>query len=123
MRVAMGVEYDGTNYVGWQLQDNGASVQAVVEDALSQVADEPVRVICAGRTDTGVHAINYIAHFDSAMPLDKWFILIQMRNETNDPGCLAPILIYQKTSPLFGLKQSMTNFMPDFLPNYAATVM
>ena len=45
MRVAMGVEYDGTNYVGWQLQDNGASVQAVVEDALSQVADEPVRVI------------------------------------------------------------------------------
>ena len=65
MRIAMGVEYDGVNYVGWQLQDNGLSVQAVVEEALSKVADEPVRVICAGRTDTGVHALGQVVHFDT----------------------------------------------------------
>ncbi|WP_455374700.1 tRNA pseudouridine(38-40) synthase TruA [Kaarinaea lacus] len=65
MRIAMGVEYDGTNYVGWQFQENGVSVQAVVEDALSQVADEPVRVVCAGRTDTGVHALGQVVHFDT----------------------------------------------------------
>ena len=65
MRIAMGIEYDGTNYVGWQIQDNGPSVQAVVEGALSKVADQPVRVTCAGRTDTGVHALNQVVHFDT----------------------------------------------------------
>lgn len=65
MRVAMAVEYDGTNYVGWQFQENGTSVQAVVEDALSQVANEPIRVVCAGRTDTGVHALGQVIHFDT----------------------------------------------------------
>ena len=66
MRIAMGVEYDGTNYVGWQFQDNGISVQSVMENAISQVANEPIRVICAGRTDTGVHALGQVIHFDTA---------------------------------------------------------
>lgn len=65
MRIAMGIEYDGTNYVGWQMQDNGLSVQAVLEEALSKVADQPIRTICAGRTDTGVHALGQVVHFDS----------------------------------------------------------
>jgi tRNA pseudouridine38-40 synthase len=64
-RLALGVEYDGTRFVGWQTQTNGPSVQDAVEAALSRVANEPVRVICAGRTDTGVHASGQVVHFDT----------------------------------------------------------
>ncbi len=71
MRIAMGVEYDGTNYVGWQFQENGVSVQAVVEEAISRVADEPIRVVCAGRTDTGVHALGQVVHFDTNAHRDE----------------------------------------------------
>jgi tRNA pseudouridine38-40 synthase len=64
MRMAMGVEYDGHGFCGWQYQDHSPSVQQAVETALSKVADRPVRVICAGRTDTGVHATEQVIHFD-----------------------------------------------------------
>jgi tRNA pseudouridine38-40 synthase len=65
MRVALGIEYDGTAYNGWQRQKTGTGIQALVEEALSSVADESVEVICAGRTDTGVHASAQVVHFDS----------------------------------------------------------
>ena len=65
MRIAMGVEYDGTVFCGWQYQDHCRSVQQAVEEALSQVADHPVRTVCAGRTDTGVHATAQVIHFDT----------------------------------------------------------
>lgn len=65
MRIALGIEYDGTHYVGWQIQDNGPSVQAEVEAALCKVANHQVRVICAGRTDTGVHALGQVVHFET----------------------------------------------------------
>lgn len=65
MRIALGIEYDGSRYHGWQLQDGVTTVQACVEAALSRVADEPVRVVCAGRTDTGVHAAAQVVHFDT----------------------------------------------------------
>ena len=65
MRIALGVEYDGTPYSGWQLQVGVPSVQACVEEALAAVATHPVRVICAGHTDTGVHATGQVIHFDS----------------------------------------------------------
>lgn len=65
MRVALGIEYDGRGYHGWQLQDGVETVQGRVEAALSRVADGPVRVICAGRTDTGVHAAGQVVHFDA----------------------------------------------------------
>jgi tRNA pseudouridine38-40 synthase len=66
MRVALGIEYDGTAYVGWQSQKSGTGVQAVVEEAISKVADEPIKVTCAGRTDSGVHASAQVVHFDTA---------------------------------------------------------
>ena len=69
MRIALGVEYDGTAYNGWQRQKSGTGVQAVVEDALSVVADHPVELTCAGRTDAGVHATAQVVHFDS--PSDR----------------------------------------------------
>ena len=65
MRIAMGLEYDGTAFHGWQLQDEARTVQAVVEAAVSRVADHPVRVHCAGRTDRGVHAEEQVIHFDT----------------------------------------------------------
>ncbi len=64
-RIALGLEYDGAQFCGWQIQDGARSVQACVEQALSRVADHPVRVTCAGRTDAGVHAMGQVAHFDT----------------------------------------------------------
>ncbi|MBU6416924.1 MAG: tRNA pseudouridine(38-40) synthase TruA [Xanthomonadaceae bacterium] len=65
MRVALGIEYDGTDFFGWQRLAHGPSVQAEVEAALSFVADHPVEVTCAGRTDAGVHARCQVVHFDT----------------------------------------------------------
>lgn len=65
MRIALGIEYDGSGFAGWQWQRGKRTIQAVLEQALSRVADEPVRVVCAGRTDAGVHASEQVAHFDT----------------------------------------------------------
>ena len=65
MRIALGIEYDGTDFSGWQRLSHGETVQARVEEALSFVAAEPVEVVCAGRTDAGVHARCQVVHFDT----------------------------------------------------------
>ncbi|MGI9270689.1 MAG: tRNA pseudouridine(38-40) synthase TruA [Woeseiaceae bacterium] len=65
MRIALGIEYDGTAYNGWQRQRTGDGVQAHVETALSAVANEAIEVCCAGRTDAGVHASGQVVHFDT----------------------------------------------------------
>ncbi len=64
-RYAVGIEYSGAGYSGWQRQKHSLSVQQHLEAALSFVADHGVNLVCAGRTDTGVHAIQQVAHFDS----------------------------------------------------------
>jgi len=64
-RWALGVCYRGTAYNGWQSQSDGRSIQDALELALSRLADAPVRTICAGRTDAGVHALNQVVHFDA----------------------------------------------------------
>jgi tRNA pseudouridine38-40 synthase len=64
-RLAIGLEYDGTRFCGWQRQNQGRSVQAAVAEAFSRVADESVTVTAAGRTDAGVHALGQVAHFDT----------------------------------------------------------
>jgi len=64
-RIAMGVEYDGSRFSGWQIQDGARTVQGLVEAALSRVANHPLRIHCAGRTDSGVHACQQVIHFDS----------------------------------------------------------
>jgi len=65
MRIALKIEYDGSRYAGWQYQIHSPSVQAVIEAAVGKIADHPVRVIAAGRTDSGVHAWEQIVHFDT----------------------------------------------------------
>lgn len=75
MRVALGIEYDGSQFSGWQMQKDGTrTVQECVEKALSIVANEKVQVVCAGRTDTGVHATGQVVHFDctSHRPERAW---------------------------------------------------
>ena len=73
MRYALGVEYDGSDFRGWQRlsphgQTGEPTVQATLEDALSSVAAAPIQVTCAGRTDAGVHAQCQVVHFDSDAP-------------------------------------------------------
>lgn len=65
MRIAIGIEYNGVPYAGWQHQGHALTVQYVVEKALSIVADHPVTVLAAGRTDAGVHALGQVGHFDT----------------------------------------------------------
>lgn len=68
MRMALCLEYDGSRYYGWQRQREVVSVQQCVEKALSKIANAPVEVTCAGRTDAGVHATAQIVHFDVPVP-------------------------------------------------------
>ena len=74
MKIALGVEYDGRAFSGWEIQKDRQTVQGVVERALSKVADQPLRTICAGRTDAGVHAWGQVVHFNTvrSRPLRAW---------------------------------------------------
>lgn len=64
-RIVLGIEYDGSAFFGWQWQTARRTVQSELETALSKIADEPITVICAGRTDAGVHAFEQVVHFDT----------------------------------------------------------
>ncbi len=65
MKIALGVEYDGAQFYGWQRQKDVTSVQECLEKALSQVANHKVNVFCAGRTDAGVHGTGQVVHFET----------------------------------------------------------
>lgn len=74
MKIALAIEYCGTNFHGWQSQPSGQTVQDVLESALQEIAGQPVGVICAGRTDAGVHATHQVVHFDAPVerPMTAW---------------------------------------------------
>jgi tRNA pseudouridine(38-40) synthase len=76
LRVALGIEYDGTAYHGWQRQKNATGIQSIVEGAISAVANEAIETICAGRTDAGVHATAQVVHFDchAVRPTRNWLL-------------------------------------------------
>mgnify|MGYP002145907713 CR=1 FL=1 len=67
MRIALGVEYCGTSFRGWQSQAGGGTVQDAVEVALGRIAGTPTAVLCAGRTDAGVHGLMQVVHFDTTV--------------------------------------------------------
>jgi tRNA pseudouridine38-40 synthase len=75
-RMVLGVEYDGSAFYGWQWQTQHRNIQQVLEQALSKIANHPVTVQCAGRTDTGVHALEQVVHFDThtERPLHAWLM-------------------------------------------------
>jgi len=74
MRIALGVEYDGRAFCGWQSQPDACAVQDALERALAGICAQPVRIAGAGRTDAGVHASGQVAHFDTSAerPLTAW---------------------------------------------------
>jgi tRNA pseudouridine38-40 synthase len=78
-RYRLVIEYDGTPFTGWQVQANGLSVQQVVEEAIARFSGERVRIHCAGRTDSGVHATHQVVHVD----LTKDWPTETVRNATN----------------------------------------
>lgn len=78
MRIALGLQYDGGTFSGWQSQLSRNTIQDVLEEAIARfigeegIADHPIRVITAGRTDTGVHALGQVVHFDVKVERDPW---------------------------------------------------
>ena len=76
VRIVLGIEYDGSAYAGWQWQTDQKTIQSTLELALSKVADQAIRVVCAGRTDTGVHALEQVVHFDTDVRREAraWFM-------------------------------------------------
>lgn len=74
MRIALGLEYNGSGFEGWHTQPHKRTVQDTLEYALHRIADETVSTVCAGRTDTGVHASLQVAHFDTnaRRPISAW---------------------------------------------------
>ena len=94
MRIAIGIEYDGTAYNGWQRQSHGVGVQTVIENALSKIANESIETICAGRTDSGVHAIAQVVHFDSKVKrtMRNWLFGINSNLPDDVNACWAKIV-------------------------------
>lgn len=76
MKYAIGIEYSGTHYNGWQKQKHSKSVQPVLEKALSKIANQTITIYCAGRTDAGVHATGQVAHFttEAYRPDHAWLL-------------------------------------------------
>ncbi|OGT42291.1 MAG: tRNA pseudouridine(38-40) synthase TruA [Gammaproteobacteria bacterium RIFCSPHIGHO2_12_FULL_37_34] len=74
MRIALGIEYNGCGFYGWQVQPHVATIQSSLQDALSHVANEPIYLYCAGRTDANVHATGQVVHFDTQAKrhIDAW---------------------------------------------------
>jgi tRNA pseudouridine38-40 synthase len=85
------IEYDGTNYVGWQKQDNGRSIQEAIENAIFKLTSEKAILFGAGRTDSGVHALGQVAHFN----LKKKFNLDNIRDGLNQHLRPQPIAILE----------------------------
>ena len=105
-RFKLTIEYDGSNFVGWQRQDNGASVQGALEEAIFKLAGEISTVTGAGRTDAGVHAMAQVAHFD----LSKDFNADKIRDGLNHylrPSAVS-VLLAEIAAPDFHARFSAT---------------
>ncbi|MBV8802272.1 MAG: tRNA pseudouridine(38-40) synthase TruA [Gammaproteobacteria bacterium] len=76
MRIALGIEYNGSEFYGWQAQETLPTIQGCLEKALSKIADEPCTLFCAGRTDAGVHATGQVIHFETKAnrPMRAWMM-------------------------------------------------
>jgi len=104
MRLVLGIEYDGTGFSGWQSQPGTRTVQGVVEQAIAEVADHPIALVCAGRTDAGVHALEQVAHFEtrSQRPERAWTLGVNSKLPSDVS------IVWARTAP------------PDFHARFAA---
>jgi tRNA pseudouridine38-40 synthase len=105
-RFKLTIEYDGSNFVGWQRQDNGVSIQGALEEAIFKLAGEISVVTGAGRTDAGVHAMAQVAHFD----LTKEFTADKIRDGLNHylrPAAVS-VLLAEVAAPDFHARFSAT---------------
>ena len=107
-RIVLGIEYDGGRYSGWQWQTGRRTVQAAVEKALGKVAAEPLSVICAGRTDAGVHALEQVAHFDTPVQRDRHSWL--MGGNANLPDDVRIIWVRQAVSGFHARYSAIARF-------------
>jgi len=82
-RYKIKIEYDGTSFVGWQFQKNGLSIQEVLQKAIFNISKEKIIVTGAGRTDSGVHALEQVAHFDLKKKIEKKEILFAINQHIN----------------------------------------
>ena len=93
MRYRAVISYDGANYVGWQRQLNGVSVQEKTEIALTKIFGTPTSCTASGRTDSGVHAEGQVIHFDAvtSIPTDKipYAVNTELPDDISMPSCLA----------------------------------
>lgn len=88
MKFALVIEYDGSGFSGWQMQKHGTrTVQECVEIALSSVANQSVQVVCAGRTDTGVHATGQVVHFECDSPRQEKAWVLGVNTHLPDDVC------------------------------------
>jgi tRNA pseudouridine38-40 synthase len=94
MRIALGIEYDGAKYCGWQRQVDVDSVQERLEKALSHIANKPIAVFCAGRTDTGVHGTGQVVHFD--VDIDRKMATLYVRLFFNTVLAIIMVILMKK---------------------------
>ncbi len=105
-RYKLTIEYDGTPFVGWQMQDNGPSVQGILTDAIAAFASERAAVQGAGRTDAGVHALGQVAHVDLAKEWDNDTVRDAINFHLR-PQPVA-VLVAERVEPTFDARFSAT---------------
>ena len=98
MRVRINIEYDGTKYVGWQKQKNGKSIQGEIEACLFNLYKEEIKLFVAGRTDSGVHAIEQVAHFDTNNKIEANRIYLALNFLLNESSNDISILTSEEAS-------------------------
>jgi len=111
-RYKITIEYDGTAYNGWQRQKNELTVQGAIENAIKSFCQQDVVVFCSGRTDSGVHAIGQVAHFDLEGDFDPYKVMMGLNNYLREQ-CLEGIEDLKKSlsfrSPLVGEPKNTSN--------------
>ena len=101
IRIKILIEYNGEDYVGWQIQRDGKSIQSEIEKSLEEIYDTKIKLIVAGRTDAGVHALEQVAHFDlddNKIPEDKIFKALNsnLRERANKITILEVMILLQR---------------------------
>lgn len=101
MRYKITIEYDGTNLLGWQKQNEGASVQYYLEEAIKGFSHQTVDVFGAGRTDAGVHALGQVAHFDLETSMDLFHLREAMNARLRILEAPVSVIKVEETTPDF----------------------